>query len=67
MLDTAKLFWRRMLDVLAPQIREGIPLVGAEPSCVAAFRDERLGRRTRAAPGAGLPRRRPHRPGRPGR
>ncbi|HET7589673.1 MAG TPA: FAD-linked oxidase C-terminal domain-containing protein [Solirubrobacterales bacterium] len=40
MLDTAKLFWRRMLDVLAPQIREGIPLVGAEPSCVAAFRDE---------------------------
>jgi FAD/FMN-containing dehydrogenase/Fe-S oxidoreductase len=40
MLDTAKLFWRRMLDALAPQIREGIPLVGAEPSCVAAFRDE---------------------------
>ncbi|MGD9734610.1 MAG: FAD-binding and (Fe-S)-binding domain-containing protein [Solirubrobacterales bacterium] len=40
MLDTAKIFWRRMLDVLAPQIREGIPLVGVEPSCVAAFRDE---------------------------
>jgi FAD/FMN-containing dehydrogenase/Fe-S oxidoreductase len=40
MLDAAKLFWRRLLDVLAPQIREGIPLVGAEPSCVAAFRDE---------------------------
>jgi FAD/FMN-containing dehydrogenase/Fe-S oxidoreductase len=40
MLGTAKLFWRRMLDVLAPHIREGIPLVGAEPSCVAAFRDE---------------------------
>ncbi len=40
MLDTAKVFWRRMLDVLAPQIREGIPLVGAEPSCVASFRDE---------------------------
>jgi FAD/FMN-containing dehydrogenase/Fe-S oxidoreductase len=40
MLDTAKLFWRRMLDVLAPHIREGVPLVGAEPSCVASFRDE---------------------------
>jgi Fe-S oxidoreductase len=40
MLDTAKVFWRRMLDVLAPQIREGIPVVGIEPSCVAAFRDE---------------------------
>ena len=40
MLDTAKLFWRRMLKVLEPQIREGIPLVGAEPSCVASFRDE---------------------------
>ncbi|HEX8753571.1 MAG TPA: FAD-linked oxidase C-terminal domain-containing protein, partial [Solirubrobacterales bacterium] len=40
MLDTAKLFWRRLLDTLAPQIREGIPVVGIEPSCVAAFRDE---------------------------
>jgi FAD/FMN-containing dehydrogenase/Fe-S oxidoreductase len=40
MLDTAKLFWRRMLRVLSPWIREGVPLVGVEPSCVAAFRDE---------------------------
>ena len=40
MLDTAKVFWRRMLDTLAPHIREGIPVVGVEPSCVAAFRDE---------------------------
>ena len=40
MLDTAKRFWRRMLDELAPWIREGVPVVGAEPSCVAAFRDE---------------------------
>jgi Fe-S oxidoreductase len=40
MLDTAKLFWRRMLDALGPQIREGVPVVGIEPSCVAAFRDE---------------------------
>ena len=40
MLDTAKLFWRRTLSTLAPWIREGVPLVGLEPSCVAAFRDE---------------------------
>jgi Fe-S oxidoreductase len=29
-----------MLDQLRPQIRAGIPVVGVEPSCVAAFRDE---------------------------
>jgi len=40
MLDTAKRFWRRNLDALAPYIREGVPVVGIEPSCVAAFRDE---------------------------
>ena len=40
MLDTAKRFWRRMLDELRPQIQAGMPMVGAEPSCVAAFRDE---------------------------
>jgi FAD/FMN-containing dehydrogenase/Fe-S oxidoreductase len=40
MLDTAKRFWRRNLDSLAPYIREGVPVVGIEPSCVAAFRDE---------------------------
>jgi Fe-S oxidoreductase len=40
MLDTAKIFWRRMLDRLQPQIRAGVPIVGIEPSCVAAFRDE---------------------------
>jgi Fe-S oxidoreductase len=40
MLDLAKVFWRRMLSVLRPHIRDGVPMVGAEPSCVAAFRDE---------------------------
>jgi FAD/FMN-containing dehydrogenase/Fe-S oxidoreductase len=40
MLDTAKRFWRRMLATLAPHIRAGVPVVGIEPSCVAAFRDE---------------------------
>ncbi len=40
MLDTAKRFWRRNLEALRPQIQAGTPVVGLEPSCVAAFRDE---------------------------
>src|SRR5919198_3451341 len=40
MLDTARLFWRRMLDVLRPHIQAGVHVVGVEPSCVASFRDE---------------------------
>jgi Fe-S oxidoreductase len=40
MLDTAKLFWKRMLRALRPQIRAGVSIVGVEPSCVASFRDE---------------------------
>ena len=40
MLDTAKLFWKRMLDVLRPHIQAGVHVVGVEPSCVASFRDE---------------------------
>jgi Fe-S oxidoreductase len=40
MLDLAKRQLRQILDALAPQIREGIPIVGLEPSCVAVFRDE---------------------------
>ncbi|WP_137388545.1 FAD-binding and (Fe-S)-binding domain-containing protein [Rhodoligotrophos defluvii] len=40
MLDRAKSLWRQTLEHLRPAIREGIPLVGIEPSCVAAFRDE---------------------------
>jgi FAD/FMN-containing dehydrogenase/Fe-S oxidoreductase len=40
MLATARLFWRRTLDVLRPQIQSGVHLVGVEPSCIAAFRDE---------------------------
>ncbi|HEY1358618.1 MAG TPA: FAD-linked oxidase C-terminal domain-containing protein [Thermoleophilaceae bacterium] len=40
MLDLAKVFWRRTLSTLEPHIHEGVPLVGAEPSCVASFRDE---------------------------
>jgi FAD/FMN-containing dehydrogenase/Fe-S oxidoreductase len=40
MLDLAKAFWTRTLRVLSPFIRQGVPVVGLEPSCVAAFRDE---------------------------
>jgi Fe-S oxidoreductase len=40
MLDAASLLWRRMLAALRPWIRAGVPVVGLEPSCVAAFRDE---------------------------
>ncbi|HET7478423.1 MAG TPA: FAD-linked oxidase C-terminal domain-containing protein [Rubrobacteraceae bacterium] len=40
MLDTAKVFFDRLIDGLRPYVREGVPIVGLEPSCVAAFRDE---------------------------
>lgn len=40
MLDVAKKRWREILDALEPIVAEGVPIVGAEPSCVAAFRDE---------------------------
>ena len=40
MLDTAQRLWRQTLDTLRPWIRAGVPVVGLEPSCVAAFRDE---------------------------
>ena len=40
MLDLARRQLRQILDALRPKIREGVPLVGLEPSCVAVFRDE---------------------------
>jgi Fe-S oxidoreductase len=40
MLDLAKGMLRQILDILRPQIRAGVPVVGLEPSCVAVFRDE---------------------------
>jgi Fe-S oxidoreductase len=40
MLDTAKKLWSRILDQLEPQISAGVPVIGLEPACVAAFRDE---------------------------
>jgi FAD/FMN-containing dehydrogenase/Fe-S oxidoreductase len=43
MLDRAKQLWRQTLDTLRDDIRAGVPIVGLEPSCVAAFRDELSG------------------------
>ena len=40
MLDTALALWQRNRDVLGHHIQAGTPVVGMEPSCVAAFRDE---------------------------
>ena len=40
MLTLAKRQLRQILDALSPFIREGVPIVGIEPSCVAVFRDE---------------------------
>jgi Fe-S oxidoreductase len=42
MLDQAKRQLRQILDTLREEIREGIPVIGLEPSCVAVFRDEML-------------------------
>jgi FAD/FMN-containing dehydrogenase/Fe-S oxidoreductase len=40
MLDTAKKYLLKILDVLAPQLARGTPIVVLEPSCAAVFRDE---------------------------
>lgn len=40
MLDLAKRHLRQVLHELRPQLGEGIPVVGLEPSCVSVFRDE---------------------------
>jgi Fe-S oxidoreductase len=40
MLDRAKLYLRRIMRALEPQIQAGIPIVVLEPSCASVFRDE---------------------------
>lgn len=40
MLPTAKRYLQRVLDDLREPIREGVPVVGLEPSCLATFREE---------------------------
>jgi FAD/FMN-containing dehydrogenase/Fe-S oxidoreductase len=42
MLDLAARYLERVLDALRGEIRAGTPVVGAEPSCVAVFKDELL-------------------------
>jgi Fe-S oxidoreductase len=39
-LGQARRLWHRTLDTLADDIDAGVPVVGLEPSCVSAFRDE---------------------------
>ncbi len=39
-IDLAKKLLQQILETLRAEIREGIPLVGIEPSCTAVFRDE---------------------------
>ncbi len=43
MLTEAKRLWNHDMSVLRPQIEAETPIVGLEPSCVAAFRDELVG------------------------
>ena len=40
MLDSAKRLWRQTIAALHPAIEDGTPIVGLEPACVSAFRDE---------------------------
>jgi Fe-S oxidoreductase len=40
MLDEAKSYLRRILEVLAAEIDAGLPIVVLEPSCASVFRDE---------------------------
>lgn len=40
LLDDAKRYQRTLIETLTPQMRDGVALVGVEPSCVLTFRDE---------------------------
>ncbi|MDB6127579.1 MAG: FAD-binding oxidoreductase, partial [Verrucomicrobia bacterium] len=40
LLDAAKRYLLRVLDVLAPHIKAGLPVIMLEPSCASVFRDE---------------------------
>jgi Fe-S oxidoreductase len=39
-IDQAKALWRRTFAALQAEIDAGVPIVGLEPACVSAFRDE---------------------------
>jgi Fe-S oxidoreductase len=38
--DAAKILWHKTFEALGPEIEAGTPVVGIEPACVSAFRDE---------------------------
>ncbi len=40
MLDVAKSYLQRTMQILRPQIESGVPIVVLEPSCASVFRDE---------------------------
>jgi Fe-S oxidoreductase len=40
MIEKAKRLWRETFSALKPEIEDGTPIVGLEPACVSAFRDE---------------------------
>jgi FAD/FMN-containing dehydrogenase/Fe-S oxidoreductase len=40
LLDLARRYLTRTLEVLRPQLEAGTPVIGLEPSCLAVFRDE---------------------------
>jgi Fe-S oxidoreductase len=40
LIDDARRLARRNVDVLAPYAKQGIPIVGTEPSCILTLRDE---------------------------
>ena len=39
-VEQAAALWRRTLNVLKDDIESGVPIIGLEPACVSAFRDE---------------------------
>jgi Fe-S oxidoreductase len=43
LLDEAKSLWRTTIETLRDEIRAGTPVIGLEPACTSAFRDELLG------------------------
>jgi Fe-S oxidoreductase len=42
-LSLAERYLRRTLDILRDEVRQGTPVVGMEPSCLAVFKDELTG------------------------
>jgi FAD/FMN-containing dehydrogenase/Fe-S oxidoreductase len=39
-IEQAKALWRDTLNTMQNEIRDGVPIIGLEPACTSAFRDE---------------------------